>query len=125
MGSTRVKQGQTRRRLAADEARRGGAVRVSCSTDQMDGGDHLRVAGNEPRRLVVVVELGVAGNIAGDELCGCRSSGEVEPEATGHGEARGVVLRVPASAVSVLVTMVWPVGGWSHVSDELGGGRCR
>ena len=73
---------------------------------------------------MAVVELGVAGNIVGDELCGCRSSGEVEPEATGHGEARGVVLRVPASAVSALVTVVWPVGGRSHIGDELDGGGC-
>ena len=116
--------GLTRRRLAAGEARRGGGVQDPCSGDQMGGGGHLRVAGNEPPRLVAVVELGVAGNITGDELCGCWSSGEVEPEATGHGEARGVVLRVPAGAVSVLDAVVWPVGGRSHVGDELGGGGC-
>ena len=40
------------------------------SGDQIDGGDHLRVAGNELQRLVVVVGLGVTGNIAGDELGG-------------------------------------------------------
>ena len=107
MGSTRVKQGQPRRHLTAGEARRSGAVRVSCSGDQMGGEEHLCVAGSKLRRLVAVVELRVAGNVAGDELCGCRSSGEVKLEATGHGEARGVVLRVPASAVSVLVTVVW------------------
>ena len=108
----------------AGEARRGEAVRVSCSGDQMDDGEHLRVAGSKPRRWVAVVELRVAGNVAGDKLCGCRSSGEVEPEATGHGEACGVVLRVPTSAVSALVTVVWPVGGRSHVGDELSGGGC-
>ena len=70
------------------------------------------------------MKLEVAGNDAGDELCGCRSSGEVEPEATGHGEARGEVLWASASAVSVLVTVVWPVGGRSHVGDKLGGGGC-
>ena len=90
----------------------------------MDGGDHLHIAGNEPRRLVAVMELGVAGNVTGNELCGCRSSGEVKLEATGHGEARGVVLRVPASAVSVLDMVVWPVDGRSHVGDELHGGAC-
>ena len=99
-------------------------MRVSCSGDQMDGGEHLRVAGSKPRHCVAVVELGVAGNVADDELCGSQSSGEVEPDATGHGEARGVVLRVPTSAVSALVTVVWPVGGQSHVGDELGGGGC-
>ena len=44
----------------------------------MDGGDHLWVAGNKPRRGVVVVDLGVAGNDADDKLCGCRSLGESE-----------------------------------------------
>ena len=71
-----------------------------------------------------MVGLGVAGNDAGDELCGCRISGEVEPEAMGHGEARGVVLRVLAVAVSVLDAVVWPVGGRSHVGYELGGNGC-
>ena len=49
----------------------------------MGGGEHLRVARSKPRRLVAVVELGVVGNVVGDELCGCRSSGEVELEARG------------------------------------------
>ena len=43
------------------------------SGDQMSGGGHLRVAGSKPQLLVVVVELGVAGNVAGDELGGRRS----------------------------------------------------
>ena len=73
---------------------------------------------------MVEVKLGVAGNDAGDELCGCRSSGEVEPEATGHDEAHGVVLRVPTSAVSALVMVVWSVCGRSHVGDERDGSRC-
>ena len=42
------------------------------SGDQMSGGGHLRVAGSKPQRLVVVVELGVAGNVAGDDLGGRR-----------------------------------------------------
>ena len=63
-------------------------MRVSCSSDKKGGGGHLRVAGNEPRQVVVVVVLGVAGNDAGDDLCGCRSSGKVEPVA--RGAARGV-----------------------------------
>ena len=94
------------------------------SGDQKSHGGHLHVAGSKPQLLVVLVELGVAGNGAGDELGGRRSSGDDEPEATGHGEARGEVLRVPASAVSVLDMVVWPVGGRSHVGDELRGGAC-
>ena len=53
-------------------------VQISHSGDQMDGGGHLRVAGSKLHRGVVVVELGVTGNNAGDELCGCRNSGEAE-----------------------------------------------
>ena len=56
----------------------------------MDGGRHLRVAEVEPRLLVVVVGLGVAG-VDGDDRGGCRSSGELGTEAAGHGEARGKV----------------------------------
>ena len=51
----------------------------------------LRVAGNEPRRVVLVVGLGVVGDDAGDEFGGGRSSGELVLVARGHGEAHGVV----------------------------------
>ena len=70
------------------------------------------------------MELGEVGNDAGDDLGGRRSSGDDEPEATEHGEARGEVLRVPTSAVGALDMVVWPVGGRSHVGDELGSGGC-
>ena len=62
------------------------------TVDQIDCSLVLRVAGGKPRRLVVEVELGEVGNNAGDDLGGRRSSGEDKPEATGHSEARGVVL---------------------------------
>ena len=88
----------------------------------MDGGGHLRVAGSKPQLLVKLVKLEVAGDGAGDDFGSRRSSGEVELDARGHGEARGVMLRVPAGAVSVLDTVVWPVVGRRHVGDELGGG---
>ena len=91
----------------------------------MSGGGHLRVAGSKPQLLVVVVELGVAGNVAGDDLGGCRSSGEVELEAMGHGEACGEVRWAPGDAVSVLDKVVWPLGGRSIVGDELGGGALQ
>ena len=61
------------------------------SGDQKDSGDHLRDAGSEPCRVVVVGGAGVARNDTGDEFCGGRSSGEVELVARGHGEARGLV----------------------------------
>ena len=90
----------------------------------MGGGEHLRVAGSELRRLVAVGGAGVAGNVADDDLGGRRSPGEVKTVAMRHSEARGVVLRVPAGAVSVLDAMLWSVGGRSHVGDELSGDGC-
>ena len=64
------------------------------SGDQMGGGEHLHAAGNEPHRLVVVVvELGVAGIDAGDEPCGCRSTGVVETVAREHGEGHAMAHR--------------------------------
>ena len=81
--STMVKRGQTRRHLAASETRRGGGVRVSCSGDQKDDRACLREAGNEPHRLVAVVEPGVAGNVAGDDLGGRRSRVKMNPRLQG------------------------------------------
>ena len=77
-----------------------------------------------PQLLVVLVELGVAGNGTGDKLDSRWSSGDDEPEATEHGEACGEMLQVPTSAVSALDMVVWPVGGRSHIGDELCGGAC-
>ena len=53
-------------------------MRVSCPGNQNDGGAHIRDTGSEPRRVVAVGGAGVAGNVAGDDLGGRRSSGEVE-----------------------------------------------
>ena len=89
------------------------------SGDQKDGGEYLRVAGGEPRRLVVVVELGVAGIDAGDEPGGCRGTGVVETVAREHGEERARVLRVPGVAVKLMATVVRPLDGRSLVGDEL------
>ena len=61
------------------------------SGDQKDGGDHLRDAGSEPRRVVAVSGAGLAGNIASIDLGGGRSSGELGTEAAGHDEERGKV----------------------------------
>ena len=66
-------QSQTRRRLAAGEAERGGESGFVHSGDQMGSGEHLQVAGTEPQLLVAVVELGVAGDVAGDDFRGRRS----------------------------------------------------
>ena len=71
---------------------RGGAVRDLCSGDQNGGGAHLCDAGSVPHLVVVVVGLGVAGKGVGDDLGGCRSSGELGLVARRHGEARGEVL---------------------------------
>ena len=59
------------------------------SGDQTGGGRHLRVAETEPRLLVVVVELGVAGDVAGDDFGGRRS--RVKTNSRLRGTARHVV----------------------------------
>ena len=100
-------------------------MRDPCSGDQMGGGEHLLAAGNEPHRLVVVVELGVAGIDAGDELCGCRGTGVVEPVAREHGEGRAMVLRAPGDAVKLTAMVVRPLDGQSLVGDELVRRRVR
>ena len=63
-------------------------MRVSCSGDQNDGVEHLRVAGSKPHRVVLVVGLVVAGNDAGDKRGDGRSSG-----ALGNGAAVAVEWR--------------------------------
>ena len=99
-------------------------MRDPCSGDQMGGGEHLHAAGNEPHRLVVVVELGVAGIDADDEPCGCRGTGVVEPVARGRGEGRAMVLRAPGDAVKLTAMVVRPLDGRRLVGDELGGDAC-
>ena len=115
----------TRRRLAAGDVQTRRWSAGSPSGDQKDGGEYLCVAGGEPRRLVVVVELGVAGIDAGDEPGGCRGTGVVETVAREHGEERARVLRVPGVAVKLMATVVRPLDGRSLVSDELVRRRVR
>ena len=74
--------------------------------------------------VVVVVELQVAGNNAGDELCGCRSSGEVELVVVVILEAQGQLLCDLRDEVNSLDKVARPLRGRSHVGDELGGGAC-
>lgn len=124
-GQTRGQTGLTRRHLAAGEAKHGGEVRVLCSGCQNDGGAHLRVAGSKPRRLVVEAGLGVAGDDAGDESSGCRSSGEVENDGAVLVEERGVVLQHLHGTVKPMGTVAGPLDGRSLVGDELRGGACR
>ena len=121
---TRGQTTLTRRRLAAGDVQTRRRLRDSSSGDQRGGGGHLRVAGSNPRRLVVEVELGVAGNDAGDELCGCRGTGEVGPVVVVLLEAQGQVLRGLRDEVNSLGMVACPLGGRSIVGDELGGGAC-
>jgi hypothetical protein len=95
------------------------------SDDQMGGGDHLRVARSEPRRVVAAVGLGVAGNDTGDELGGCRSSGEVGLVAAVVLEARGQLLRGLRGAARSVDSVAWPLDGRSYVGDELRRRRVR
>ena len=115
IGSNPAGQRQsTRRRLAGGGSRRGGAARVSHSGDQMGGGGHLRGAGGAPLPLVVVVGPEVAGIIAGDDVSGCRSSGELGVVATTNVEARGYHLRALRGAASKVDMTARPLRGRSH-----------
>ena len=71
------------------------------------------------------MELGVAGIDAGDEPCGCRGTGVVEPVAREHGEGRAMVLRAPGDAVELTAMVVRPLDGRSLVSDKLVRRRVR
>ena len=66
-------------------------MRVSCFGDHNDGGEHRRVAGSKPHRVVAVGGAGVSGNVIGDEFGGGRSSGELGLVARRRDEVRGVV----------------------------------
>ena len=81
-------RGQPHRRLDAGEANRGGEPRVCISGDQTAGGGHLRDAGGLARRVVQALGAGVAGVVAGVDLGGRRSSGELGVDATVAGETR-------------------------------------
>ena len=75
--SQRVKPADVGPWLDACDDRRSGERRVLPTIDQIDCGLVLLVPGSKPQCLVVEVELGEAGNDAGDDLGDRRSSGEV------------------------------------------------
>ena len=81
-------------------------------------------AGAMVRRVVVVVRPGTAGIDAGDEPCGCRSSGEAELVVAVALEERGQLLRDLRDAVRITGRVARPLRGRRHVSDELSGGAC-
>ena len=63
----------------------------------------------------------VAGNVAGDDLGGRRSSGEAETESAGHDEARGMVLRAPGSAWKTKACSDSSLRACGHGGDMAGG----
>ena len=87
----------------------------------MDGGRHLRVAEVEPRLLVVVVGLGVAGVDDGELGCGGRSSGAVGVGVAGCLGRRWCVLRAPSESWSTIVCSVGCYGDRGHDGDIAGG----
>ena len=87
----------------------------------MDGGRHLRVAEVEPRLLVVVVGLGVAGVDGGELGCGGRSSGAVRVSVAGGLGRRWCVLRAPGEVGSTIVRSVGCYGDRGHDGDIAGG----
>ena len=65
------------RRLAAGEARRGGVLRDLPTGLHLLRGEQLRAAGARPHPAVVMAWPGSGRSIAGDELGGGRSSGQL------------------------------------------------
>ena len=90
----------------------------------MARGAQLRDANARPHPTVGVARPGSGRSGAGDELCGCRGTGVVEPVAREHGEGRAMVLRAPGDAVKLTAMVVRPLDGRSLVGDELGGDAC-
>ena len=86
----------------------------------MDGGRHLRVAEVEPRLLVVVVGLGVAGGDSGELGCGGRSSGAVGISVAGGLGRRWCMLRAPGEVGSTMVCSVGRYGDRGHDGDIAG-----
>ena len=91
--------------------------------DQIDCGLVLRVAGGKPRRLVVEVELGEAGNDAGDEFGGGQSSGELGPVARRHSRGRRGVLRPPGGALSTVTRSAAAIGDDGHGGGMASGAK--
>ena len=90
----------------------------------MGRGRHLGGAGDKPQLLVELVQVGVAGVGAGDDLGGRRSSGGDELGARVCGKVRGVHGWTQRSMVSAMDTERWPEDGREHVGDEIRGGAC-
>ena len=65
------------RRLAAGEARRGDVLRDFPTGHHLLCGEQLRAAGARPHPAVVMAWPGSGWSIAGDELGGGRSSGQL------------------------------------------------
>ena len=116
-----VGQVKPHRRHDAGEIRDGGESAFCHSGDQMDGGRHLRVVEAEPRLLVVVVGLGVAGVDDGELGCGGRSSGAVGISVAGGLGRRWCVLRAPGDVWSTMVCSVGRYGDRGHDGDIVGG----
>ena len=85
-----VKLGSAAPAFSRRRARRGGGSGFCRSGNQTSRGGHRSGAEEGPQLLVESVGVGVAGVGAGDDFGGHRSSAEVELDARGVGEERGV-----------------------------------
>ena len=84
----------------------------------------LRAAGELAHRVVVVVGPGEAGVVAGVDLGGRRSSGELGVDATVGRVARAGHLRALRGAGRKLSTTAGPLGRWRHGGGACGRARC-
>ena len=85
-----VKPGSAAPAFSRRRARGGGGSGFGRSGNQTSCGGHQSGAEEEPQLWVESVGVGVAGVGAGDDFGGHRGSAEVELDARGVGEVRGV-----------------------------------
>ena len=104
-----VKVRQSHRRSAGGEARCGGGLRIWSFVDEIDSEDALHAARHAPHPMVLVAGRGEAGKDAGDDLGGCRSSGELGAVAVTALVARAGHLRALRNAGRKLGTTVGPL----------------
>ena len=91
------------------------------TVDQIDCGLVLRVAGDKPRRLVVEVELGEAGNDSSEHVRGGRRSGLGGKHARLHNRTWGWPRSTRGDELCAVVSSGASMRGRGHGGDMAGG----
>ena len=111
--------GQSRRRLAAGEARDGGGARDRRSGDHSGGGDHPREAQARAHPVVHAGGCGGGGARRSEARGGRRSSGEARAGAAGHGRSCGRRRWPSGRLLSAVASAGTGCGGSGHDGEGL------